>query len=73
MMLGEKKMKQQKLKKAIERAFKEDSSVEDVFMMIYYAKYLILDNWTEIEDIIEDIFEERPDWYKVKKMMREDD
>ena len=72
-MLGEQKMKQQKLKKAIERAFKEDSSVEDVFMMIYYAKYLILDNWTEIEDIIEDIFEERPDWYKVKKMMREDD
>jgi hypothetical protein len=72
-MPGEKKMKQQKLKKAIERAFKEDSSVEDVFMMIYYAKYLILDNWTEIEDIIEDIFEERPDWYKVKKMMREDD
>jgi hypothetical protein len=66
-------MKQQKLKKAIERAFKEDSSVEDVFMMIYYAKYLILDNWTEIEDIIEDIFEERPDWYKVKRMMREDD
>ena len=72
MMLGEKKMKQQKLKKAIERAFKEDSSVEDVFMMIYYAKYLILDNWTEIEDIIEDIFEERPNWQEVKRMMRED-
>ncbi len=65
-------MSHKKLDKAIKRAFKEDSSVEDVFMMIYYAKYLILDNWTEIEDIIEDTFGERPDWQKIKKMMRED-
>ena len=73
MMLGEKKMKQQTLKKAVKRAFKEDSSVEDVFMMLYHAKYMKIDSWAEIEDLVEEIFGERPEWHECKRMMREDE
>ena len=66
-------MNKTKLKKAVKRAFKEDSSVEDVFMMLYHAKYMIIDSWSDIEDIIEEVFGERPNWQECKRMMREDD
>lgn len=66
-------MTNKKLKKAVKRAFKENSSVEDVFMMLYHAKYMVIDSWSEIEDIIEEVFGERPDWHECKKMMREDE
>lgn len=66
-------MNKTKLKKAVKRAFKEDSSVEDVFMMLYHAKYTVIDSWADIQDIIEEIFEERPNWQECKRMMREDD
>jgi len=66
-------MDQTILKKAVKRAFKENSSVEDVFMMLYHAKYMKLDSWSEIQDLVEEIFGERPNWQECKKMMREDD
>ena len=67
------KMNKITLKKAVERAFKEYSSVEDVFMMLYHAKYMIIDSWSEIEYIIEEIFGERPNWQECKRKMREDE
>jgi hypothetical protein len=65
-------MNNPKLKKAVKKAFKENSSVEDVFMMLYHAKYMIIDSWSDIEDIIEDVFKERPNWQECKKRMREE-
>jgi len=64
-------MKKTELKKAVKEAFKEDSSVEDVFMMLYHAKYMIIDSWADIDDVIEEVFGERINWQECKKRMRE--
>ena len=58
------------LKKSVKKAFKEDSSVEDVFIMLYHAKYMVIDSWSEIEDIIEEVFGERPEWHECKKRIK---
>ena len=60
----------QKLKKAVENAFDENSTVNDIFVMLYQARYMDINSWTEIEDLIEEIFEERPEWHECKRMMR---
>jgi len=59
-----------KLKKSVEKAFKEKSTVNDIFMMLYQARYMKIDSWAEIENIIEEIFGERPNWQECKKRMR---
>ena len=70
-------MKQPKFKKAFKRVFKkgamrEDATVEDIFMMLYHTKYMIIDSWADMEDVVEDVFGERPDWQECKKRMREE-
>jgi hypothetical protein len=60
----------QKLKKAVENAFDENSTANDIFIMLYQARYMEIESWAEIEDLIEEIFEERPEWHECKRLMR---
>lgn len=55
--------------KIFEDAFKENSSVEDIFMLIYITKYVNIDSWSEINDIIEETFGERANWQECKNRM----
>lgn len=63
----------QKLKKAVEKAFDENSTVNDIFIMLYQANYMGIGSWSEIEDLIEDVFGEKPEWHECKRKMRENE
>jgi len=59
-----------KYKKIFKKAFNKNASVEDIFLLIYKTKGLVIDSWEEIEDLVEETFGERPDWNKFKKLER---
>jgi len=58
-------------KEILTKAFvKENSTVNDVFVLIYFSKYLEVESWSEIEDLIDEVFGEKPDWSECKKIIR---
>jgi hypothetical protein len=49
---------------------KENSTVNDIFVLIYFSSCSEIESWTEIEDVIEETFGEKPDWSECKKLIR---
>jgi len=58
-------------KGAVWKAFNKNSTVNDIFVLIFASRFMNNDGWEEVEDIIEEVLGERPDYYKCKKMIRE--
>jgi hypothetical protein len=52
-----------------ERALSGKGTVEDIFVFIYFTKYIDFESWNEIEDLIENKYGKRPDWHKCKEMI----
>ena len=58
-------------KEAVWKAFNKNSTVNDLFVLIYASRFMNNDGWGEVEDVIEEVLGERPDYYECKKMIRE--
>ena len=60
-----------KYTKIFERALSGKATVNDIFVFMYFTRYVGINSWSEIEDLVEEQYGERPDWHKCKKMIRE--
>ena len=62
-------MTKEEIIKIVDLAFSEKATINDIFIMFYSFKYYEFGSWQEVIDIIEEVFEERPDWHECKKIM----
>jgi len=58
-------------KEALKKAFNKNSTVNDIFVLIFASRYMNNDEWGEVEDVIEEILGERPDFHECKKVIKE--
>ena len=68
--MGQEEITKEKIIKIIDLAFSEKATANDIFVMFYYLNYYQPGSWKEVDDIIEEVFEERPDWHECKDIIR---
>jgi len=62
-------MTKKELIEIVDLAFSEKADANDIFIMFKSIKEYEIFGWEDFENIIEEVFEERPDWQKCKKIM----
>ena len=57
-------------KGAVWKAFNKNPTVNDLFVLLFAARYMNNVGWREVEDVIEEVLGERPDSHECKKMIK---
>lgn len=60
------------IKEALENILNRPYTADDIMVlfMVFQSYVYVMDTWEDIENVIEEVVSDRPEWHECKKMLR---